>query len=153
MSCEYGCILTSASKSLFPVNRNLFYLIHAQNSSTNVSIGRLFVPFRRCKLSTPPLHTSIYLFLLLLVPTKCGGFVVAHDNLTFSIQSENYPWPYRKAKSCSWRVCPPQGKKLQFNFSTFDLRTFDSLEIINGERLDFITTIKRSFLESRLKGD
>ena len=47
------------------------------------------------------------------MPTKCGGFVVAHDNLTFSIQSENYPWPYRKAKSCSWRVCPPQGKKLQ----------------------------------------
>lgn len=84
----------------------------------------------RCVVKNPAGEAIAETYLQIL-PTKCGGFVVAHDNLTFSIQSENYPWPYRKAKSCSWRVCPPQGKKLQFNFSTFDLRTFDSLEIIN----------------------
>ena len=73
------------------------------------------------------------LFDLSPVSSTCGAFVAVYDNLTFTIQSPDYPWPYRKAKSCSWRVCPPQGKSLEFNFTTFDLRTFDKLEIINGK--------------------
>ena len=76
---------------------------------------------------------NIVWFLLLPVSLACGGFVAVYDNTTLTIESPDYPWPYRKAKSCSWRVCPPQGKKLEFNFTTFDLRTFDKLDIINGK--------------------
>lgn len=72
-------------------------------------------------------------FYLLLVSSSCGGLVAVDENTTTTIQSPEYPWPYRKAKSCSWRVCPPQGMKLEFNFTTFDLRTFDKLEIVNGK--------------------
>ncbi|XP_068715426.1 uncharacterized protein [Montipora foliosa] len=83
-----------------------------------------------CIVKNPAGEASAETYVQIL-PSRCGAFVVAYDNITFTLQSENYPWPYRKAKSCSWRVCPPQGKKLQFNFTTFDLRTFDKLEIIN----------------------
>lgn len=66
-----------------------------------------------------------------ILSSACGGFVAVHENETVTIQSSDFPWPYQRAKSCSWRVCPPQGMKLEFNFTTFDLRTFDKLEIIN----------------------
>lgn len=66
-----------------------------------------------------------------ILSSACGGLVAVDENATVTIESPEYPWPYRKAKSCSWRVCPPQGMKLEFNFTTFDLRTFDKLEIIN----------------------
>lgn len=78
------------------------------------------------------LVNDISSFDLFPVSSACGGLVAVHENKTITIQSPDYPWPYRKAKSCSWRVCPPQGMKLEFNFTTFDLRTFDKLEIING---------------------
>lgn len=78
------------------------------------------------------LVNDISSFDLFPVSSACGGVVSVHENKTITIQSPDYPWPYRKAKSCSWRVCPPQGMKLEFNFTTFDLRTFDKLEIING---------------------
>ena len=73
------------------------------------------------------------LFALFPVSSVCGGLVAVRENSSVTMQSPEYPWPYRKAKSCSWRVCPPQGMKLEFNFTTFDLRTFDKLEIINGK--------------------
>jgi len=66
-----------------------------------------------------------------ILSSACGRLVAVDENATVTIQSPKYPWPYRKAKSCSWRVCPPQGMRLEFNFTTFDLRTFDKLEIIN----------------------
>lgn len=74
---------------------------------------------------------------LLPVSSECGGLVAVNENATATIESPEYPWPYRKAKSCSWRVCPPQGMRLEFNFTTFDLRTFDKLEIINGTIYSF----------------
>ena len=76
---------------------------------------------------------NIFFCNCLPVSTACGAFVAVYDDATFTIESPEYPWPYRRGKSCSWRLCPPQGKSLEFNFTTFDLRTFDKLEIVNGK--------------------
>lgn len=99
--------------------KTTFYpLISVVSQETPYSIENLSIIFR---------------FFHLPVPLACGRFVVLHDNITVTIHSPGYPWPYRKARSCSWRVCPPQGKKLEFHFTDFDLRTFDKLHIINGK--------------------
>ena len=99
-------------------NKTFSALISVVSQETAYSVENLSVIFR---------------FFHLPVPLACGRFVVIHDNITVTINSPGYPWPYRKARSCSWRVCPPQGKKLEFHFNDFDLRTFDKLHIINGK--------------------
>lgn len=83
-----------------------------------------------CTVKNPAGEATAETYIQIL-RSACGRFVAVYDNITFTIQSSDYPWFYRSAKTCSWRVCPPQGKKLEFKFTTFDLRTYDKLDIIN----------------------
>lgn len=95
------------------------------NDATMYDTGRY-----SCVLKNPAGEATAETYVQ-IISTACGAFVAVYDDATFTIESPEYPWPYRRGKSCSWRLCPPQGKSLEFNFTTFDLRTFDNLEIVN----------------------
>ena len=109
------------------------------NEAESLRVGYTYQPPKQVQLCRalypwsrfPQVSSDLFFHVAARVP--CGRVIALGENGTTTIQSPAFPDRYPRSKMCSWRVCPPKDKRLEFSFATFDLRQSDKLEIDNGK--------------------